>query len=416
MTPDPIATLSREKLAQLAREYMLAAQCNSRVGYAALAMNHGGEAYKEVAIDNWMAASPVYTRRMQRAMKLRGGSDVETILKGLQLDCGFSHQYFDARFRLVSKDEGEFWLQSCGPLLETEPRGEAAVRVMCHDIEDPTFDATAVATNPRAQVRPIHRPPRTPADRSPHCHWRVTVNPAAAPVVERDITLTMGNTRLARLEIPRGENAEPGGWAFYDGPLIEQMQLERFSQAALAVICKELAVQVHLLVQSLGLAVRQRYGAAAAQAVAEFQMTGSGWVTSERLARWQGLEGGGMEAIVQVLRIHPAFKPDEYFHVAVAQAGESARITVGDGPAAREALPLGWFPLLRDGGVATGLEAVVQGVDPRARLVPAAGGAAAWDIRLGDEPAEEPLPVRIAKGTVLYTTQLESHVQLLQVV
>ena len=33
---------------------------------------------------------------------------------------------------------------------------------MCHDIEDPTFDATAVATNRKAQIRPIHRPPRYP--------------------------------------------------------------------------------------------------------------------------------------------------------------------------------------------------------------------------------------------------------------
>ena len=45
--------------------------------------------------------------------------------------------------------------------------GPDYVRSMCHDIEDPTFDATAVATNPRAQVRPVHRPPRMPAGRTP---------------------------------------------------------------------------------------------------------------------------------------------------------------------------------------------------------------------------------------------------------
>ena len=155
-----LESLSRAQLASLGREYMLAAHFNSRTGYAALQINHGEATYKPVAIDNWMAVSPVYTRRMQRAMRLRCDSDVETILKGLQLDCGFSHQYFDTRFKMVGDEEGEFWLPRCGPLLETEPRGEDAVRVMCHDIEDPTFDATAVATNPRAQVRPIHRPPR----------------------------------------------------------------------------------------------------------------------------------------------------------------------------------------------------------------------------------------------------------------
>jgi putative component of membrane protein insertase Oxa1/YidC/SpoIIIJ protein YidD len=417
MTIDAISALSRAQLARLGREYMLAAQFNSRTGYAALAMNHGGDAYKEVAIDNWMAASPVYTRRMQGAMRLRGGSDVETILKGLQLEGGFSHQYFDARFRMVAREEGEFWLQRCGPLLETEPRGEAAVRVMCHDIEDPTFDATAVATNPRAQVRPIHRPPRVHADQAPHCHWRVTVSPDAEPVRERDITQLMAARRVAQVGIERGESTEPGGWDYYDGPLIEQMHLERFSQSALAVICKELAVQVHLLVASLGLAVCRRYGEHAARAVAEFQMTGSGWVISERLARCLGLEGGGVDAIVAVLRVHPAFQPGEYFSVDISPtAQETVRITLRDCPALHEQQPLGWMPLLQDGGAATPLEALIQGVEPRARLVPVDGDGAAWDVHLGAEPAEEPLAVQIAKGTVLYTTELENHIQLLEVV
>ena len=113
MPDDPLARLNRATLARLGREYMLAAQCNSRVGYAALAMNHGPAAYKDVAIDNWMAVSPVYTRRMQRAMKLRGASDVETILKGLQLECGFSHQYFDVHYSMDAENEGRFWLNSC---------------------------------------------------------------------------------------------------------------------------------------------------------------------------------------------------------------------------------------------------------------------------------------------------------------
>ncbi len=417
MRNDPLSKLSREQLAQLGREYMLAAQCNSRTGYAALAMNHGTDAYKDVAIDNWMAASPVYTRRMQRALRLRGDSDVETILKGLQLEVGFSHQYFDVHFRMVGEEEGEFWLPSCGPLLETEPRGEEAVRVMCHDIEDPTFDATAVATNARAQVRPIHRPPRASADQTPHCHWRVTINRDAEPVVERDITHTMGARRLAGVEIGRGANTEPGGWDYYDGELVEQMHLEYFSQSALVVICKELAVQSHLLAASLGLAVAQRYGAEAARAVAQFQMTGSGWATSERLARWLGVAGGGLDAIARVLDLHPALQPREYIDVDISHdAAGALRIALHDCPAAHEEQPLGWFPLVQDGGEAPALEALVQGVDRRARLVPVAGETAAWEVQLAAAPADEPLAVQIAKGTVLYGTQLENHIQLLEVV
>lgn len=416
MHHDPLATLNRATLARLGREYMLAAQCNSRVGYAALAMNHGPEAYKGVAIDNWMAASPVYTRRMQRAMQLRGDSDVETILKGLQLDCGFSHQYFDTRFRMVAEEEGEFWLPRCGALLEAEPRGEEAVRTMCHDIEDPTFDATAVATNPRAQVRPIHRPPRAAADQAPHCHWRVTINHDAEPVVERAITGCMGQRLLSNLAIERGVSIETGGWDYYDGPLIEQLHLEAFSQSALVVICKELAIQFHLLLASLGLALEQRYGADAVQPVAEFQMTGSAWATSERLVRCLGLQDGGLDAIAQVLEVHPALQPREYVSVALARCGDTLRIALNDCPAAQEAQSLGWFPLLQHGGAAPALQALVQGVDARARLEPAGGEAAAWDIRLAKAAAEEPLAVQIARGTVLYGTRLEDQVQLLEVV
>ena len=73
----------------------------------------------------------------------------------------------DFRYRVVDHDYGEFWLDHCGALMDVEPMGPDFVVAMCHDIEDPTFDATAIATNARAQVRPIHRPPRVPADRAP---------------------------------------------------------------------------------------------------------------------------------------------------------------------------------------------------------------------------------------------------------
>ena len=411
---DGLARLSRGQLAELCREYMLAAQFNSRTGYAALRINHGDEAYRDVAIENWMAASPVYTRRMQEAMRLRGTSDVETILKGMQLECGLAHQYFDARFRMVGPEQGEFWLQRCGPLLETEPRGEEAVRLMCHDIEDPTFDATAVATNPRARVRPLHRPPREPADRVPHCHWRVHVDPAEAPIEELEVTRDIGSSLLANIDIVRTYSLEAGGLEYYDGPLFEQMHLERFSHAALLVICKELAVQMHLLVNSLGLAVARRYGAAAAAAVAEFQMAGAGCVVSERLARWRGAEGGGIDAILEVLELHPAFQPGEYMALELHRAGpDTVRIAFPDCPAALEPLPRGWYPLIV-ARASAGLASLVQGVDPRAILTVLPGDYPAWEISLVEEAAEETLAVQVARGTVLYRTQLESHIQLLE--
>ena len=78
-------------------------------------------------------------------------------------------------------------------------------------------------------------------------------------------------------------------------------------------------------------------------------------------------------------------------------------------------MPLGWYPLLRAGHT-EGLEAIARGVDGRARVVPVDGREMTWDVVLDDqsEPDEEPLAVQIAKGTVLYKTKLENHLQLIE--
>ncbi len=408
---------SRLQLAQLGREYMLCSQFNSRTGYAALRINHGDESYKDVAISNWMGASPVYTQRMQKAMGFAGGTDVATIFKGLQLECGFTHQYFDVHFEVLEQDRGRFWLNSCGPLLETEPRGEDAVRLMCHDIEDPTFNATAIATNPLARMRPVHRPPRVPADRTPHCEWNVFIDHQAEPLQEPAITTAMRTTELAALEISRPAGTEPGGMDYYTGPVFEQLQLEQLSHSALAVVCSEIAVQVHLLLTGLIYAVAERYGESAAHTVGEFQMTGTCAVVSHRLSEWLDCSGGGIDAVLEVLEIHPAFMPREYFNLQLSKLDENrALFELLDCPASRETMPFGWHALLqRD--MTGGLEALVQGVDPRARLVRVDQDRLAWEIVIEEDAQviEEPLPVQIAKGTVLYQTRLEDHIQLLQV-
>ncbi len=256
LSSNPLLKFNRLQLAQLGREYMLCSQFNSRTGYAALRINHGDEAYKDIAIANWMGASPVYTRRMQKAMGFAGGTDVATIFKGLQLECGFTHQYFDVHFEVLAPDRGRFWLNSCGALLETEPRGADAVKVMCHDIEDPTFNATAIATNARARMVPVHRPPRVPTDRVPHCEWTVFIDPDADEVTEPDITRVLSSTRLADVSLDARWVANLVAWTNYSGPVFEQLQLEQLSHAALVVVCSELAVQVHLLIAGLMLSSR----------------------------------------------------------------------------------------------------------------------------------------------------------------
>ena len=85
------------------------------------------EEMEQVAIEEWMAASPVYSRRMQRALNFADG-DVPTILKNIQLDIGAPHQFMDFRCRVDDAEHGEFWLAHCGALMDVEPMGEEYVR------------------------------------------------------------------------------------------------------------------------------------------------------------------------------------------------------------------------------------------------------------------------------------------------
>src|SRR5437868_1376145 len=88
-----LAGQSRATLAMLGREYMLYGHLLNRAGLPQVHMRLGAEARERIAIEEWMGASPIYTRRMQAALGFAGGDDVATIMKGLQLDVGFAHQY-----------------------------------------------------------------------------------------------------------------------------------------------------------------------------------------------------------------------------------------------------------------------------------------------------------------------------------
>ena len=206
--------LSRAELAVLGREWLLHGHLQDRVGMPLVHTDRPREEMEQIAIEEWMAASPIYSRRTQAALRF-GNADVPTILKNIQLDIGAPHHFMDFRCRVTDANHGEFWLAHCGALLDVEPMGEGYVHGMCHAIEDPTFDATAVATNPRAQVRPIHRPPRVPAGRDPHCHWTITIDPAFTPVEAHPNLAVVEQAKIATVPIAEpAPSAEPGGWDY----------------------------------------------------------------------------------------------------------------------------------------------------------------------------------------------------------
>ena len=369
--PDPSSTagstsryaaLSREQLARLVPELLLIGQLIDRSGMAWCIQSFGRQAMTDIAIEEWAGSSPIYTRRMQRALgyapEVEGQGDVVTIFKGLQLDIGAPPQFMDFRYTVHDPWHGEFRLDHCGALMDVEPMGPDYVKAMCHDIEDPTFDATAVATNPRAQVRPIHRPPRVPADRNPHCAWTVTIDESHPPVEPLAPYFEIVRTRAASLELaPIDPDDE--GLGDYTGPLLSDLDFADFSHSALVRMADEVCVQMHLLNLSFVLAVRARSESEEqAREICRKQLVGISGIAAERLHRLLGLpstEAGALE----VLALHPLLNPAAY--VVASVDPEGGRLDVQPSDAHADGA---WISLCGPGSTSA-LQAAVRAVDDR---------------------------------------------------
>lgn len=381
--------LSRADLAVLVRELLLAGQLMDRSGMPHLIGDYGREAMGEIAIDEWMGASPLYTRRTQRLLGF-GGDTIDTMFKGLQLDIGAPPEFMDFRLRVIDDHHGEFWLDHCGALMDVEPMGEDYVRTMCHTIEDPTFDATAMATSQYARIRPIHRPPRAPADRRPHCHWIATIDPSIDPLPEPEPATHMSGTRLVQVPVPIID-PEGEGWSDYTAPMDPDLRTEHFSHSALVGLVHEVAVQSQLLAMSFMFAIERRYGRDRAAGIGRQQLTGIAGLTSQRLRDALGLDHS-LAAVAQVLELHPVLSPRDYIAASVSldEPGDSLRVSISHCPAIDEER-LNWTQLLVHGHDEA-LQSLVQGIDLHysvERVDPAGGEQAAWRVLRNDEPLAE---------------------------
>jgi hypothetical protein len=310
LTTSRFAGLTRDRLATLVPELLLMGQLIDRSGMGWCIKPFGHEGMLQIAIEEWAGCSPVYTKRMQRALKYEG-DDVITIFKGTQLDIGSPPQFMDFRYTVHDRWHGEFHLDHCGALMDVEPMGEDYVRGMCHDIEDPTFDATAVATNPKARVRPVHRPPRVPADQHPHCRWTVIIDesyPAVSGIPALDV---IRQTRAANLELDPIDPADEGE-SNYSGPLLSDLDFGAFSHSALVRIADEVCLQMHLLNLSFGIAVRARAESESqARDICAKQLIGIAGLGAERIHRALQLPAG-IEGALRVLELHPLINPAAY--------------------------------------------------------------------------------------------------------
>ncbi|ATQ30965.1 hypothetical protein D092_00895 [Rhodococcus ruber Chol-4] len=382
---DSFAALTRSDLAVLVPELLLCGQLVDRSGMAHLISAFGRQGMAEVAVEEWQASSPWYTRRMQRALRYEGDG-VETIFKGLQLDIGAPPQFMDFRFRVDDHDHGEFRLDHCGALMDVEPLGEAYVTAMCHDIEDPTFDATALATNPHAQVRPIHRPPRRPADRHPHCAWTVTIDPSHVPPETAPHTEAIGLTAAVAVELGPIDPADEGR-GDYSGPLLSDLRFADFSHSALVRIAEEVCLQQHLLTLGFLLGVRKRTDEDTALSLARKQLTGIAGLASERLRDALGLPRD-VEGLATVLSVHPVFAPRQYVDCEISWEPGRLHLRLGRSGGADAD---GSWPTLIDGDHLGPLQALVRGVDPHftARVVSEDAHALTVEVIREAEPASE---------------------------
>ncbi|OBA63765.1 hypothetical protein A5647_04125 [Mycobacterium sp. 1100029.7] len=392
-SPSRYAQLSRDELVVLLPELLLIGQLIDRSGMAWCISSFGRDEMVQIAIEEWAGSSPIYTRRMQKALKYEG-TDVVTIFKGLQLDIGAPPQFMDFRYTVHDRWHGEFHLDHCGALLDVEPMGDKYVFGMCHTIEDPTFDATAVATNARAQVRPIHRPPRTPADRQPHCAWTVIIDesyPEAQSIPALDI---VSKTRAATWELDPIDPSDEGQ-ADYSGALLSDFDFAAFSHSALVRMADEVCLQMHLLYLSFAIAVRARASNdAEAVDVCTRGLTGIAGVAAERIHRALNLPGG-IDGVRRVLELHPLLNPTDY----VVAESESNRLHVHPSPAHDDGA---WITLCSPGSVQA-LQAIATAVDPRVE-VQVSGTATDWTAELTEtDTATEELPevsvVRVSGGS-----------------
>lgn len=395
---------SHDQLAELARELLLAGHLIDRSGMPHLIARFGRDGMAEVAIDEWMAASPIYTRRMQRLLGFEGDS-VEVIFKGMQLDVGAPPEFMDFRYTVHDELHGEFHLDHCGALMDVEPMGDDYVQAMCHDIEDPTFDATATATNPRAQVRPIHRPPRRPADRTPHCAWTVEIVPDADPLPFPPQADQLGRSRAAELPLAPMDPDLSGddGWSDYHGPLDPDLVLERFCSATLGAIADEVCLQGHLLARAYLLQVAERIGGDEAMAMGSKQLVGIAGVATKRLAATLGASPD-LEGIAAVLAVHPALLPRPYVDLRLARDRSDAGaliVSIGACAATEESDGLTW-PAILVHADDRGLHAAVQCLAPTARIeriAPVDGAEASWRVTIDEtgDPVPQPDEVTLTE-------------------
>lgn len=205
----------------------------------------------------------------------------------------------------------------------------------------------------------MHRPPRTPVDRQPHCCWTVIIDesyPDAQPIPALAV---ISETNAATWELgaidPSGE-----GLADYTGPLLSDIDFTAFSHSALVRIADEVCLQMHLLYLSFALAVRARADTdELAVSVGRRQLTGLAGLGAERIKNAMRLSDD-IAGALRTFELHPLLNPAGYVR---AEIGDG-RISVRRSPAHDDGA---WISLCSPAEV-NPLQAIATAVNPLLRV------------------------------------------------
>lgn len=387
------AALSRAALARLCREYQMVSMFHDRAWMPHVAVEGGEAATVTMADGEWMGSSPIYTRR-NLANVGAAGETVSSIFKGMQLDIGGPDHYLDFRFAVTSDDEGVFWTEFCGPhdhLRRLTGNDPATVQLMCHDMEDRTFDATFGATNPKARCEPIFRPPRPDEFSGHHCRWRLFIDHDAEGALPANPSLAfMETTRAAAFPFSLGESAEPGGLDDYAGPLLEWFRLEEFSHAFLVRQAKEYALDVHLLMRAGYWTASEHWGDDFLARTIPEHRAGLAPGVTERLTTALGIRGDGLDAIAKLIQVDPIHVPG-YTDIRVDLRGDAVIVELHECEALHDDPRSPLMPLFTTPD-RPGFEHMAQAVNPRAvvrSIDPAGDAVRAWEVVI--DPTADPV-------------------------
>lgn len=360
--------LDHAKLAHYGREIMLANHMHDRALMPLVVMKWGMAAQTTVACDEWMGSSPIYHPRL-RALLGISGTDVATILKGLQVDIGAPHNFLQFHYDVESPERGRFWLTYCGAYMHVRRLTNAnpkAEKQICHDMEDPTFDATVMAVNPRARCRPVHRPPHGEIPAEGPCHWLVTTDFEPMRVDPNPLTAIVRKSLAAQFEFapvaPRGD-----GLANYGGAFKRDFRFEDLDHNVLALLCREMQLDVHLLMKAAYTSIETNWGREHCAEFAAGEWSALAPVYVHRLRKIFGIEGSDMAAILKILQVDP-YLPREFLDVGLALIDDHCgEVWINDCAALNDSGPRGLIDALLD-AQNPGLLYPVRAVNPKATV------------------------------------------------